>query len=237
MNTKKVFITVIESLAFAAVAVSFMATSYFVVEPQVGLGQATTSGPFTIRTTIVEEISFLVGAANVTATGSINGMTGGTANGSTTVVVRTNDSQGYNMTIAFFNNGTSEAMRGDNTLSTAIRDYPSSAGQPTYTFSTASTSSVFAYTVSAVDSLDVEQSFLHNGTNACNQAAGTANATSTFCWMEPTVSAFEFIRRGTSATGGSTSTIHFRIHVPNNPAPGVVSDTYTATATLTATNN
>ena len=236
MNTQKITVAALESLAFAVVAVSLMATSYFVVEPQVGLGQATTSGPFTIRTTIVEEISFLVGAVNVVATGSINGITGGTANGSTTVVVRTNDSQGYNMTIAFFNNGTSEAMRGDNSLSTSIRDYPSTSTQPTYTFSTASTSAVFGYTVSATDSADVEQSFLHNGSNACNQVGGTANATSTFCWMEPTVSAFEFVRRITPA-GGSTSTLHFRIHVPNNPNPGVQSDTYTATATLTATNN
>lgn len=236
MNTQKVTIAIIESLVVAAIVLGFVTTSYFVVEPQVGLGQSTTSGPFTIKTTIVDEISFLVGAVNVTATGSINGITGGTANGSTTVVVRSNDSQGYNMTIAFFNNGTNEAMRGDTSLSSSIRDYPSTSTQPTYTFSTASTSAVFGYTVSATDNTDVAQSFLNNG-SVCN-SGGSANATSSFCWMEPRITAFEFIRRTTpTLSSGSTSTIHFRIHVPNNPSPVVPSDVFTATATLTATNN
>lgn len=235
MKTQKFIIASTESLLAAFLAVAIVAVGFFVVEPQVG--QAVTSGPFTIKTTIVDEISFLVGAANVTATGSINGITGGTANGSTTVVVRTNDNDGYNMSIAFFNNGTAQAMRGDTSLSSSIRDYPSAAGQPTFTFSTASTSSVFGYTISAADTSEVAQSFLNNGTNACNQPAGSANATSSYCWMEPTVSGFEIIRSADASTGGSTSTIHFRIHVPNNPNPGLVADVYTATATLTALNN
>ena len=236
MNSQKFIVASTESLIASFLGLSIITISFFMFEPQVGLGQAT-SGPFTIKTTINDEISFLVNAVNVTATGSINGITGGTANGSTTVVVRTNDTQGYNMTIAFFNNGTTEAMRGDVSLSTSIRDYPSTSTQPTYTFSTASTSAVFGYTISAADSTDVEQSFLHNGTNACNQPGGTANVANSFCWMEPTVAAYEIIRRTTPAINGSTSTIHFRIHVPNNPTPFLSSDIYTATATLTATNN
>jgi hypothetical protein len=235
MNTQKFINASTESLIATVLAVAVIAGGFFVVEAQVG--QAATSGPFSIKTTITDEISFTTNAANVTATGSINGITGGTANGSTTVVVRTNDADGYNMSIAFFNNGTSETMRGDGSLSSSIHDYPSSAGQPTYVFSTASTSAVFGYTVSAADSSDVAQSFLHNGSNACNTPAGTANATSTYCWMEPTVAGFEIIRTNGEATNGATSTIHFRIHVPNNPTPGLVADVYTATATLTALNN
>ncbi len=233
MNTQKFIIASTESLLAAFLTVAIIAIGFFVVEPQVG--QAVTSGPFTIKTTITEEISFLVGAANVTAAGSINGITGGTATGSTTVVVRTNSSAGYYMTLAFFNNGTSEAMRGDSSLSTSIHDYPSTVGEPTYTFSTASTSSVFGYTVSANDTADIDPSFLHDG-SACNTGSN-ANATSTYCWMEPTVAGFRIIDRGTSATGGATSTIHFRVYVPNNPNPGLVADVYTATATLTALNN
>ncbi|MEZ4195145.1 MAG: hypothetical protein R3B53_01975 [Candidatus Paceibacterota bacterium] len=168
------------------------------------------------------------------ATGTINGITGGTANGTTTAVVRTNSNTGYYMEISFFNNGTPHAMRGDSSLSQSIRNYaPASSTVPDYTFSTASTSAVFAYTVDATDPSDVDPSFVHNGA-ACDAGAtpgGGAN-----CWMGPSTSGFRIIDRNTAATAGATSTINFRIHVPNNPNPSLVADTYTATATLTALN-
>jgi hypothetical protein len=232
MNTQKFIIASAESLLAAFLAIVIVAVGFFVVEPQVG--QAVTSGPFTIKTTITDEISFLVGAANVTATGSINGLTGGTANGSTTVVVRTNDTDGYNMTISFFDNGSGQAMRGDVSTSASIRDYPSTGGEPTYTFSTASTSSVFGYTVDASDPTDLDPSFTHGGVSC--DGSGTPGG-GVNCWMEPTVAPFTIIDRASQATNGATSTLYFRIHVPNNPNPGLVADVYTATATLTALNN
>jgi hypothetical protein len=136
------------------------------------------------------------------------------------------------MTIAFFNNGSTEAMQGDNSDSDAIHDYPATGGEPTFLFSTASTSAVFGYTVSATDSSDLDPSFLDDGAS-CNTGAGY---TADRCWMEPSTSSFRIIDRGTSATGGATSTIHFKIHVPNSPSPSLVADVYTATATLTALN-
>lgn len=230
MNTKYYTNAVIQALMAALVMMALLVSSFFLIEPTVG--QAVTSGPFTIRQTITDEISFLVNAANVVATGSINGITGGTGNGSTTVVVRTNSNTGYHMSIAFFNNGSTNAMRGDVTASDSIRDYPSTGGEPAYNFSTASSAAVFGYTVSAADTSDIDPSFLNNGT-ACNTGSShTVNQ----CWMEPTTSNFKIIDRATSATAGATSTVQFRIHVPNNPSPALVADVYTATATLTALN-
>lgn len=219
-----------EALVSAVVIVTLVAASFFVIEPQVG--QAVDSNPFTIKQTITDEISFLVQPANVTMTGSINGITGGTSNGSTTAVVRTNSNTGYEMTIAFFDNGSGQAMQGDASDSDAIRDYPASSSEPTYLFSTASSASVFGYTVSAADSSDLDPSFLDNG-SACNTGAGF---TADRCWMEPMTSGFKIIDRVTEAATGATTTIHFRVHVPNNPNPSLVADVYTATATLTALN-
>jgi hypothetical protein len=230
MSTRYFIQSAWQAIVASVLAVVIVALSFFMIEPTVG--QAVTSGPFTIKTTITDEISFLVGAANVVATGSINGITGGTANGSTTAVVRTNSSTGYNMTIAFTNNGSGQAMQGDTSASDAIRDYPAVGGQPTFLFSTASTSAVFGYTVSAADTSDIDQSFLNNG-SACN--AGSTH-TSDRCWMEPTTTDFMIINRASDATSGATSTVSFRIHVPSNPTPGLVADIYTATATLTALN-
>jgi len=230
MMTKQYFQSATYAFIASTCVVALLAVSYFIIEPQVGRAQDT-SGPFTITQEIVGETSFLVDAANTTLTGSLNGITGGTANGSTSVSVRTNSPTGYTMSIAFFDNGSGQAMQGSSTDSDSIRDYPATGGQPTLTFSTASTSAVFGYTVRAVDDADLDQSFFNNGA-ACN-AGGTSGATTTNCWMEPLVSNFQIIDRDTEAPTGATSTLYFRVHVPNNPTPGVVVDMYIATATLT----
>lgn len=231
MNTKFYLSSITQAFIAATLIVAVGLVGYFFVEPSVGRAQDT-SGPFTISQEIIGETSFIVDAVNTTLSGSLNGITGGTANGSTTVVVQTNSPTGYTMDIAFFDNGTPQTMMGEVSGGSSIRDYPSLAGQPTYLFSTASTAAVFAYTVTAASTSDLDQSFLSNGTSACNEPAG-GRATYDLCWMEPTVAAYQLIDRTTDAVSGATSTLHFRVHVPNNPNPGLVADTYTATATLT----
>ncbi len=232
---KTLIIRPVSAAFHAAVATAVICTllglSFFLAEPRVGRAQDT-SGPFTISQVITGETSFVVDAVNTTLSGSLNGITGGTANGSTTVVVQTNSPTGYTMDIAFFNNSTPQTMQGRTTGSESIRDYPATGGEPTYAFSTASTSAVFAYTVTADSTSDLDQSFLNNGSNACNQPAGS-RASYDNCWMEPAVSTFQVIDRDSDAVSGATTTLHFRVHVPNNPNPGLVADTYTATATLT----
>lgn len=232
MNTQHYFTATKQALLAAILAMALLAGSFFFFEPQVG--QAVVGTPFTIKQTISDEISFLVEANNVVATGTINGMTGGTANGTTTTVVKTNKPNGYHMTIAFTNNGTNNAMKGDMSGGDdVIMDYPATSNEPTFNFSTASSAAVFAYTVGASDTTDIDQSFRDSGI-VCNDPAVFTPGK---CWMEPMTSGFQIINRGTAATTGATTTITFRIHVPNNPTPGVPAGTYTATATLTALNN
>lgn len=231
MNSKYYLSNAGQAFLAASLIIALVGVSFFLLEPRVG--RAITGTPFTIKQTITDEISFLTQAPNVTMVGELQGITGGTANGSSTVVVRTNSAGGYEMSIAFYDNGTAQTMRGDVSLSSSIRDYPATAGgEPTFLFSTASTSAVFAYTVSAADDLDLDASFIDDGAD-CNEAGGY---TVDRCWMEPATTTFRIIDRGNSAATGATSTIHFRVHVPNTPTPTLEEDVYTATATLTAVN-
>jgi len=221
-----------EAALYAVIAsmtiVSLVFAMFFMFEPQIG--HAVDSNPFRIRQTITDETAFLVQPSNVTMSGSIAGVTGGEANGSTTFSVISNNALGYTISIAYQNNGTQNAMVGDTTASEAIRDFGDTANEPSYNF-TASTAAQFGYTVTSVIPGDTEQSFLDNGTNACNSPGGNQSATT--CWKAPTTSAFTIVDRGSAAATGATSTIYFKVVVPSGAAPAVTADTYTATATLT----
>lgn len=232
MNVKHYLKSFEQALITTTLILALLSTAFFMAEPKVG--QAVVSGPFTIKQTVTAEISFLVDAANVTATGTINGITGGTSNGTTTAVVRTNNPAGYTMTIAYASNGSDNAMIGDTTASQSIHDYVASSSEPTYTFHTASTSPVFAYTVSAANTSDLDQSFKDDGAGLCN--SGSNDTAGYTCWMEPTTSSFQVVNRTSDAPSGATTTLNFRVYVPNNPSPSLPADTYTATATLTALN-
>ena len=216
------------ALAASLMVVTMALTTFFLAEPTIGHGQSDTKN-FTIKQTITDETSFTVAPSNVTMNGSIAGVTGGTANGSTTFVVRSNNAAGYYVDIAFYNNGTANAMVGDNTGSESIHDFGGDvAGEPSYSF-TASTAAQFAYTVNSANGSDVDQSFLDNG-SSCNQGGGSENSNT--CWKAPDTTAFRIIDRASASLTGATSTISFRVVVPSGATPAVTADTYTATATL-----
>lgn len=215
------------AIVASVVIVTLLLVAFFTMEPRIG--HAVDSTAFRIRQTITDETSFLVQPTNVSMIGSISGVTGGTANGSTTFAVISNNADGYTVSIAYENNPGLYAMRGDTTDSEAIRDYGGDvAGEPSYNF-TASTAAQFAYTVDSTTDGDTDQSFLDNGAS-CNQAAGTGNS---LCWKAPSTGSFTIVDRGSSANSGATSTISFRVVVPSGSDPAVTADTYTATATLT----
>lgn len=227
----KFIITSQYALMYAFSAILVMALLFsLILEPTLGRAAASANDTFLITQQITDEISFLVPAADVTMVGSIQGVTGGYATGTTYAVVRSNSNSGYTMDISFSN---APAMRGTSTLSTAIRDFATSSTmmQPSFAF-VSSTSAQFGYTVSASTTSDLDPSFLNNGT-ICNSGAGfTANT----CWMTPSTTAYRIINRSTSAPTGATTTLTFKIEVPSNPSPAVEEDFYVATATLTATN-
>jgi hypothetical protein len=220
------------TFAFVAAIISIVMvmSSFWLLEPTMGHAAASATDTFLITQEITDEISFLVPAADVTMVGPIQGVSGGYATGTTYAVVRSNSNSGYTMDITFSN---TPAMRGNTTLSTAIQNFATSSTmlQPNFLF-TASSAAQFGYTVAASTTSDLDPSFQNNGT-ACNAGVSyTANR----CWMSPSTTAFRIINRSSSAPTGATTTLTFHIEVPSNPSPAVDEDFYTATATLTATN-
>ena len=228
------YTNVIYSVVASVVALTLFIAGFMSLEPLVSRAQSSAEDTFIVQQTITGEISFLVNAADVTMVGSINGLTGGSATGSTFAVVQTNDPDGYNMTIEFpF--ATTSGMQADNTSSVINNYTPATPGTPDYTWqdNASGGSSEFGYTVHASTTGDIDPSFLSSG-GVCGSGSFETNR----CWFNPTTAPETIINRTSgAAASGATTTIVFRVHVPNSPSPALDSDTYTATATLTATNN
>lgn len=217
----------LHAVLIAVLILTVIFAGFMTAEPRISHGQSDTE-TFRVRQTITDETSFSVAPPNVVMNGSISGITGGNATGSSRFVVKSNNSTGYYVEIAYFNNAGAQAMYGDKDFGEQIRDYGGDVvGEPSYNW-TASTAAQFAYTVNSSTTGDTDASFRNNGT-ACN-----AGATQTFgkCWKRPATTAFRIISRSTSATVGATSTLYFKVNVPSGAVPIPTAQTYTATATL-----
>lgn len=235
MNQTHVFSSATNAFVAAALVTALGVLSFFAFEPSIGHSQINDS--FTVSQTITSEISFNVTAADVTMVGTIAGVSGGYATGTTRVSVNTNNATGYNMTLGFSSNAVNAAMVSSSTDASSpyIANYtPAVAGVPDYNFVTNSTGGAgeFGYTVMASTSGEVDPSFMNNTTN-CN--AGT-NETVDRCWLNPTTTP-ETIINSTGENQSSTTTIKFKVAIPSNPSPAIPSGVYVATGTLTATVN
>lgn len=185
---------------------------------------------FTITQIVTSEISFAVGATDVVMTPQLGGITGGTSNGTSTVIVLTNNTTGYTMTIVA---SSAPAMKGFSGAS-EIPDYtPANSSIPDFAYSVP-TGYEFGYTVGASTTADLAQKFKDDGA-VCN--AGSADtATVATCWYGLSTTATSTILRTTQTPGsGSTSSIYFKVTI--NSGSNVLEDTYKATTTLTATTN
>jgi hypothetical protein len=204
--------------------------SFFAFEPSVG--RALAPEEFRVTQEITEEISFLLAPADVSMNGQIAGLSGGYATGTTRITVRTNDPQGYNMTLYF---SSTTAMKLNSASSTIANYTPSTPGTPDFTWvdNTAGQSAEFGYTVMGSTTGEVDSSFMNNGSTLC----GTGSTeTEDRCWLNPSTTP-ERIIFTSGASVSSTSTIKFKVAVPSSPSPSLPSGFYVATGTLTATNN
>lgn len=221
------------SLVAAVVATALVLGAYFAFEPVVSRSQS--SQTFEVSQTILDEISLVI-QGDVTMNGSISGLTGGYATGSMYAVVTTNDEDGYSMTIRF-PYATTSGMQA-NASTSVINNYSLNAtSAPDYAWVDNATGQAaeFGYTINASTSVDVAQRFRDNGT-ICD--TGTNSTGINNCWMHASTAAITIINRTSgSAPNGATSTLKFKVAVPNSPSPTLAADTYVATATLTATNN
>ncbi len=224
---KKYFIKTIQQTVMLICVAAF---TFMLCEPAIS---SAIEDQFKITQVVTAEISFLTPASDITMSPTIAGLTGGTSNGSTQVVVLTNNVSGYTMTLTA---SSSAGMIGNSQGGTIAAYVPAVSGVPDYSFNTTNDAR-FGYTVEASTTADLDQSFKDNG-SVCNTGAlDTVTADST-CWLNASTAAETIVNRTTATPGsGATTTIKFRVEIDGNPSPAIPQDTYVATTTLTATAN
>lgn len=218
---------VLQNTVASLVILSLLIVSFVVFEPRIGMAIDET---FTVTQVVTGEISMTT--PDPVTLASITGLTGGTRNGSTVVVVTTNDTDGYNMTLRVDGD---PALQG-NVTSGEIPDYtPTTPNVPDFTFSVPANTAEFGYTIESPVAGDVAPLFRDDGVDTC---ATGANNTADSCWLNASTTGVTIMNR-TSETlsSGSTTTIKFRLTINSDPSPALPEDTYVATTTLTALTN
>ena len=163
----------------------------------------------------------LSAVADIAMSPAISGVTGGTANGSTTVTVTTDSPAGYQLTIEAENDPAMQ--KGADT----IADYDP-GGDPDFSFTTGSADAHFGYSPEGVD---IVQRFLDNGSDTCNTGS---TDTALACWDGLSTGAVVIASAADSNhPDGVTTSVHFRVGVGASAA--VTAGVYTSTTTITAT--
>jgi hypothetical protein len=170
----------------------------------------------------MQEVSISISAAaDVVMAPNIGGITGGTANGSTSVSVLTDSPGGYQLSIQAEN---APAMRKD---PDTIADYvPAASPNPDISFLTIPTQAHFGFSPEGDDIVD---RFRDNG-SLCNVVDG--DNTPLVCWDGLSVSEKIIAQGSANQPSGATTTIHFRVEVGGNIV--IPEGDYIATTTLTA---
>ena len=141
---------------------------------------------------------FVTPASNVTMSPSIPGLTGGTANGQTTLTVTTDNPAGYMTTISAEGEPALQNSYG------SFADYIPAGANPDYGFTNASTNSSFAFTV---ESSDLAQRFKNSGASCGIGSSDDVDA----CWDGlATTSKTIILRNSNNNPGGTVSTLKFR---------------------------
>ena len=165
------------------------------------------------------------GGGAVTMAPSIGGLTGGTASGTTSVTVITDNGSGYSLSIKA---GSSPAlMSGGNSFA----DYtPTATSTPDYAWGINAADSEFGFTP---EGTDIVQKYKDDNGSSCNTGS---NDTPSKCWYGLTTSN-ESIASSVAANSpsGTQTTVRFQAQSGSShiQSPG----TYTAEITLTAITN
>jgi hypothetical protein len=235
-NTTHLFNSAQSAFVATVLIVALGMLSFFAVEPSVGRSAVEV---FEVQQTISGAISFMASSTDVVMVGTLDGLTGGTSYGSTTARVRTNNSAGYQMTLTFASTAPMIRDGGGGTISTY--QYSTSSTNYPSGFNTSVAYSQIGFSVNASNTADVSPVFEGNGTTLCGATNGTTFVAGN-CWRGASSTNASaptqlILTSAPTPSSGSTSTVQFRITIPNNPNPAVPDGTYTATATLTATDN
>lgn len=159
--------------------------------------------------------------SNVVLSPSLPGVSGGTANGSTTFTVVTDNPAGYEVVIS----AESEPALQDEASAASIADY-APVGAADYDFDVATGEAFFGYSVEST----AAASRFFNNTTSCD--TGSTN-TALQCWDGlSTTTAVVASSASANQPTGTNVTLHFRVGIAEevNQVPG----TYIATTTVTA---
>ncbi len=162
----------------------------------------------------------LSAVSSVNMTPSIGGITGGTANSSTTFTVITDNPAGYTVTIVASG---SPAMI---SALDSIADYTPSGANPDYDFSIVSTTSEFGFTV---EGTDIDQRFKDDGAS-CNTGSSD---TEDKCWNGLSTTSQTIVNR-TSANQPSGTLTKLKFRAESGSSHVQINGTYVATTTITA---
>jgi tRNA threonylcarbamoyladenosine modification (KEOPS) complex Pcc1 subunit len=165
--------------------------------------------------------------ANVIMSPSIAGMTGGTANGSATWTVKTNNAAGFIMKIKASTSPALTATGG------SFADYTqTTSGVPDFSWSIDNAASEFGYTVEPSVTDDTTSLFKDDGNN-CN--AGSLNTTDK-CWAAFNTTDATILNRATTTTSSGEDTV-IKMRAQSGPSHHQIQGNYQATVTVTALAN
>jgi len=226
---KKIFRYLKETAALTIMVSLLITLNYFIFEPEIIKGAADTI----VVTQVVTAETAISTPVDVSMSGSIAGVTGNLGaptTGSVAWTISSNNSFGFQMTLAA---STNPALRLDGTYN--FSDYsPASAGTPDYSWtSPAASAAEFGYTVEPATAADTIAKFMDNGVDTCN--SGTNN-TANKCWYNFSSITPETVinRSSNTSSGGEVETVRFQAE---SNAKYLSSGNYTATITATVTDN
>jgi len=164
---------------------------------------------------------------NVTTTGDIDGMTGGTASGTADIYIVTTNPTGYILSIRA---STSPAMKHTGSSTAAFDNYIKAGSAPDFSWSVTSTKAEFGFTPEGPDIID----YYRDSGGSCDQTGG--GDTPDACW-DFVSSSDQTISQSSAANDpiGATTTVKFQAESGNQHIQ--TSGSYEAQITMTAYMN